>query len=282
MNLVTVRVIENVGAGFKPARTLLMCPPDYFEISYEINPWMSTKRQADKAKAREEWNAYHKLLTEKLKVQVELLKPVEGLPDMVFTANGGLVWDHNFIVSNFRYEVRRVEAAHFEEWFRHRGFNVTRLPPELYFEGEGDLLRCSDTWFAGYHIRSDILAHHKVADIIEQEILSLELTDDWFYHLDTCFCPLGNGRALYYPPAFDGYARTVLHNRVSQLIAVSYDEAARFACNAIVVGDSVVMNDGCPKVREQLESLGLTVFETPLSEFLKAGGSAKCLVLIIG
>ena len=261
---------------------LLMCSPSHYGIEYEINPWMSRSHQSSPQRAGEQWQSLLRLLQERLQVEIFTLEAQPGLPDMVFTANGGLVWDHNFIVSNFRYEVRRVEAAHFEEWFRHRGFNVTRLPSELYFEGEGDLLRCSDTWFAGYHIRSDILAHHKVAEIIDQEILSLELTDDWFYHLDTCFCPLGNGRALYYPPAFDGYARTVLHNRISQLIAVSYDEAARFACNAIVVGDSVVMNDGCPKVREQLESLGFTVFETPLSEFLKAGGSAKCLVLIIG
>ena len=142
-------------------------------------------------------------------------------------------------------------------------------------------MRCGDAWFAGYHIRSDILSHEKLADIIGQEVLSLELTNEWFYHLDTCFCPLGNGAALYYPPAFDEYARTVLENHISQLIPVSDDEAARFACNAIVVGDSIVLNVGCPKVRGQIESLGFTVFETPLSEFLKAGG-AKCLVLIIG
>jgi N-dimethylarginine dimethylaminohydrolase len=93
---------------------------------------------------------------------------------------------------------------------------------------------------------------------------------------------LGNGKALFYPPAFDEYARTVLENHISQLIPVSDDEAARFACNAIVAGDSIVLNEGCPKVRKPLESLGFTVFETPLSEFLKAGGGAKCLVLIIG
>ena len=261
---------------------LLVCPPAYYGIEYEINPWMSRSQPSDRGQAWAQWDGLRRLLQEQLAVDIQLIGSQPGLPDMVFTANAGLVWDHKFIVSNFRYEVRRGEAAHFEEWFRQRGFTITRLPAELYFEGEGDLLKCGDTWFAGYHIRSDIIAHHKVAEIIEQEVLSLELTSDWYYHLDTCFCPLGNRRALYYPAAFDSYARTVLEDRIPELIPVCGEEAARFACNAIVVGDSIVMNDGCPKVRERLESLGITVFETPLGEFLKSGGSAKCLVLMIG
>jgi N-dimethylarginine dimethylaminohydrolase len=261
---------------------LLMCAPTYYGIEYEINPWMSRSQQSNRGQACAQWEGLRRLLQERLAVDIDTIESQPGLPDMVFTANGGLVWNHKFIVSNFRYEVRQGEAAHFEEWFRHRGFTITRLPSELCFEGEGDLLKCGDTWFAGYHIRSDIIAHHKVAEIIEQEVLSLELTSDWYYHLDTCFCPLGNGRALYHPAAFDSYARKVLEDNISELIPVFDDEAARFACNAIVAGNSIVMNDGCPKLRERLEALGITVFETPLGEFLKAGGSAKCLVLIIG
>lgn len=200
---------------------------------------------------------------------------------MVFTANAGLVWKSKFISSNFRYEVRRGESEHFEAWFREQGFEIIHVPEKHHFEGEGDLFKCGDSWFAGYHIRSDIHAHQKVAEMIEQEILSLELTNDWFYHLDTCFCPLSESQALVYPPAFDPYARKVLEDNIPTLIPVSLEEASRFACNAIVAGNSVAMNDGCPKVRGQLESLGFEVFETPLSEFLKAGGSAKCLTLII-
>ena len=261
---------------------LLMCAPAYYGIEYEINPWMRRSQTSDRALAQTQWNSLEQLLRQQLAVEIELIEPQAGLPDMVFTANGGLARNQNFIVSNFRHEVRRGEAAHFEKWFHERGFAVTHLPAELNFEGEGDLLRCGDTWFAGYHIRSDIAAHHKVAAIIEEEILSLELTSDWFYHLDTCFCPLASGKALYYPPAFDRYALAVLQNHIPELIAVSDDDAKNFACNAIVTGNSLVMNDGCPKVRERLETLGFAVFETPLGEFLKAGGSAKCLTLIIG
>jgi N-dimethylarginine dimethylaminohydrolase len=260
---------------------LLMCPPDYYGIHYEINPWMSRSRRSSRRRAYQQWSELRRILEDRLSNSVNLVQPKPGLPDMVFTANAGIVWKHKFIASNFRHEVRRGEVPHFEAWFRDRGFEIVRVPPEYYFEGEGDVLRCGEHWFGGYHIRSDILAHHKVAEIIESEILSLELTNEWFYHLDTCFCPLGDGRALFYPAAFDSYARKVLENHIPSLIAVSAAEAARFACNAFVAERQVVMNDGCPKVRAQLESAGLKVHATPLDEFIKAGGSAKCMVLSI-
>ena len=261
---------------------LLMCAPSYYGIEYEINPWMSRSRQSDAQRAQEQWNRLRQILSEKLSAEIQLVDPKPGLPDMVFTANAGLVWEEKFIVSNFRHEVRQREAPYFAAWFQERGFEVVRLPPEYYFEGEGDLLRSGQHWFAGYHIRSDALAHQKVAEIIEQEILSLELTSDWFYHLDTCFCPLSEERAIFYPPAFDPYARKVLENRITALVPVNPEEAERFACNAIVSGNNIVINDGCPKIRAELEAAGFTVFETPLDEFIKAGGSAKCLVLAMG
>ncbi|MDP2606836.1 MAG: arginine deiminase-related protein [Deltaproteobacteria bacterium] len=261
---------------------LLMCSPEYYGIEYEINPWMSRSRQADARLAREQWNRLHRLLREELAAEVETIAPVQRLPDMVFTANAGLAWNGKFVASNFRHEVRRREAAHYESWFSQQGFDVLRLPEEYYFEGEGDLLKCGDSWFAGYHIRTDILSHQKVAEIIEQEILSLELTNDWFYHLDTCFCPLSFGQAMFYPPAFDSYALKVLENHIPELIPVSAQEAARFACNAVVLDNKIAISDGCPELRQRLESAGFTLFETPLGEFVKAGGSAKCLVLKIG
>ena len=262
---------------------LLMCPPLYYGIKYEINPesnfWMSRSRQSDPQTAQGQWRNLYRLLEDELDLDIATVEPRPGLPDMVFTANAGLVWKRKFITSYFRYEVRRGESPHFENWFQVRGYDIFQLPSENFFEGEGDLLTCGDLCFGGYHIRTDIVSHRKVAEMIEHEILSLELTNDWFYHLDTCFCPLGKGRALYYPPAFDAHALKVLENNMETLIPVAEEEARRFACNAIVVEKNVVMNDGCPQIRDQLISLGFSVFETPLSEFIKAGGGAKCLVL---
>jgi N-dimethylarginine dimethylaminohydrolase len=234
----------------------LMCPPSYYGIEYEINPWMSRSHQSNRQQAQTQWESLQQLIEKQLAVEVSLVEPQPGLPDMVFTANAGLVWKNKLILSNFRHEVRRGEPAHFAAWFRDQGFEILQLPEKYHFEGEGDLLKCGQVWFAGYHIRSDINAHQRVADTIEQEILSLELADQWFYHLDTCFCPLSKDQAFFYPPAFDPYALKVLENNIPQLVPVSSAEANRFACNAIVAGNTVAMNDGCPKVREQLESLG--------------------------
>jgi N-dimethylarginine dimethylaminohydrolase len=260
---------------------LLMCPPSHYGIEYEINPWMKRSRPSDHRRAARQWNNLRRMLAEKLPAEIHLIEPKSGLPDMVFTANAGLVWQNKFIVSNFRHEVRRGEAPHFEKWFRERGFESVHLPEQYYFEGEGDLLRSGELCFAGYHIRSDMIPHQKVAEVIEREVLSLELTSDWFYHLDTCFCPLSQEAALFYPQAFDVYARRVLENQIPVLIPVPREEAERFACNAVVAGKNIVMNTGCPVVRERLEELGFHIYETPLDEFLKAGGSAKCLTLII-
>lgn len=256
-----------------------MCPPTYYGIEYEINPWMSRSRQSDPQLARDQWQKLYRLLVGRPGLEIDLIEPRPGLPDMVFTANAGIVWGDKFIVSNFRHEVRQREAPYYASWFAARGYEVVRLPDESFFEGEGDLLLCGETFFAGYHIRTDIRSHQRVAEILACEILSLELTSEWFYHLDTCFCPLGGGAALFYPAAFDAYALRVLDSNIETLIAVTEEEAKRFACNAIAIGTDVIMNEGCPDSRKKLESMGYSVFEAPLGEFIKAGGSAKCLAL---
>jgi N-dimethylarginine dimethylaminohydrolase len=258
---------------------ILMCPPVYYGIEYEINPWMSRSRPSDPLLAQEQWRTLYELLQHRLGVDVLLMEARAGLPDMVFTANAGLVWENKFIVSNFRHQVRRGEAAHFEHWFAARNYEIVHLPDRNHFEGEGDLLMCGDRFFAGYPNRSSIRSHRKLAKIIQREVLPLRLINDWFYHLDTCFCPLGDNQAICYPAAFDADSLGVLEKSIHSLIAVSEEEARRFACNAIVAGKNVIINDGCPNIHERLESLGFSVFELSFAEFIKAGGSAKCLVL---
>jgi N-dimethylarginine dimethylaminohydrolase len=259
--------------------TVLMCPPHHYAIAYEINPWMSLSRPSHFLLACKQWRTLYHILKDRLTVNVCLIEPVPGLPDMVFTANAGFAWGDKFIVSNFRHKVRRQEATHFENWFCSRNYEILHLPKDRLFEGEGDLLTCGNFLFAGYPFRSSLVAHRRTAEILQREVFSLKLACDWFYHLDTCFCPLDNKTAIYYPAAFDRKALKLLEKYVDTLIAVSEEEARRFACNAIVVSDNVIMNDGCPKIRRQLESRGFFVFQIPLTEFVKAGGSAKCLVL---
>ena len=158
---------------------------------------------------------------------------------------------------------------------------MVRLPPGSYFEGAGDAQFCGETLFAGYRFRSDVRSHQWVGERLGVEVLPLELVDPRFYHLDTCFCPLAPDWALYYPGALDEYGRSVLRDRIPNLIEVAAEEAISFSCNAVVVGKTVVLNQGAPKLAETLEQAGYAVRPLEFSEFIKSGGSAKCLTLRI-
>lgn len=260
------------------APRILMCPPRFYGIEYEINPWMDRHVGSDHETSARQWNELHETLLD-LGVRVDLLDPVPGLPDLVFTANAGLVYEDLFLSSRFRYGVRQGESPLFEAWFTDHGFRVERLPDELYFEGAGDALFCGDALFAGYRFRSDARSHQWVGERLGVQVLPMELVDPRFYHLDTCFCPLAEGEALVYPGAFDDYGRSVLRDRIPTLIEVSADEAATFSCNAVVVGRTVVMNQGSPKLAKTLQEQGYEVRGVRLTEFIKAGGSAKCLTI---
>jgi N-dimethylarginine dimethylaminohydrolase len=255
-----------------------MCAPDYYGIEYEINPWMNRQVASDAVESHRQWRALHDTLDE-LGVAIERLEPVAGLPDLVFTANAGLVYEATFISSRFRHGVRQGETPHFERWARGHDFRVVALPEGLNFEGAGDALFCGETLFAGYRFRSDARSHQWVGETLGVEVLPLELVDPRFYHLDTCFCPLAPGAAIYYPGAFDDYGRSVLESRIAQLVPVSAEEAVTFSCNAVVVGRTVIMNEETPKLARALREAGYSVRPLRLTEFIKAGGSAKCLTL---
>jgi N-dimethylarginine dimethylaminohydrolase len=259
-------------------RRILMCPPDHYRIVYEINPWMDRRRPSHGESSRRQWEALVALL-ERLGAAIERIDPVPELPDMVFTANAGLICRDLFIPSRFRHEQRRGESRLFCDWFAQRGYRIRELEPTGDFEGAGDALFCGETLFAGYLHRSDIRTHQQLAKFVDFPVVSLELVDPRFYHLDTCFCPLERGAALFYPSAFDEYGRRVLERHIERLIAVCDADAERFACNAVVLGRDVVLNSGSASTARELARLGFTAHPTDLAEYLKAGGAAKCLTL---
>ena len=261
-----------------PQPRILMCPPDHYSIEYEINPWMNRSLGAVRELAFRQWKHLHDTLIG-LGVRVETMTPQPGLPDLVFTANAGLVFHNTFLSSRFRHEVRAKESPHFDAWFAANGFQVEHLPENTFHEGAGDALFCGDTLFAGYRTRSDASAHQWVGEKLGVRVLPLELVNPRFYHLDTCFCPLAPGVAFYFPAAFDGYGKRVLQTHVPTLVPVVEEEAFRFGCNAVAVGKTVVHNSRCPQMAASLARAGFRSIEVELDEFLKAGGSAKCLTL---
>ncbi len=260
----------------------LMCPPDLYTVDYVINPWMEGNiHKSSRETAIQQWHGLHKLLKES--AQIECITPQAGLPDMVFTANAGLVVGRRFVLSRFLHRERRGEEPFFKQWFAEQGFEVFELPADLPFEGAGDALwdRDGKRLWAAYGFRSELDSHPHLARWLECEVLSLRLIDPRFYHLDTCLCPLEGGYLLYYPPAFDARSNRLIEQRVpaEKRIAVNEADAARFACNAINLGRRIIFNEAGGDLKTRLEGLGFSVCETPLSEFIKAGGAAKCLTL---
>lgn len=261
--------------------TLLMCPPTHFRIAYEINPWMDLRRDVDRPLAQRQWEALYEALTLQAGARVRLVEPAPDQPDMVFTANAGLVVGRRFLPSNFRHAERAGEEARFCDWMAAADYTLAPLPEGGAFEGEGDALFCGDLLLAGYGFRTDLAAHRAVEQILGWPVLSLELVDPRFYHLDTCLLPLGPGATACYLPAFSAAARRALREKLPSLIAVEEAEALRLGCNAVVLGRSVVLPAGCPRLSAALAERGYRPIPVYLSEFLKAGGSAKCLVLYL-
>ncbi|AFY80478.1 TIGR00300 family protein [Oscillatoria acuminata] len=261
---------------------ILMCPPNHYDVDYVINPWMEGNiHKSSRDRATEQWHKLFHIIKEH--ALVELVDPQPGWPDMVFTANAGLVLGKKVVLSRFFHKERQGEEPYFKQWFEAQGYTVYELPKDLPFEGAGDaLLDREGRWlWAGYGFRSELDSHSYIAKWLDIQVISLQLADERFYHLDTCFCPLNRGYLLYYPPAFDFYSNRIIEMRVppEKRIAIGEADAVNFACNAVNVDDKVIMNKVSDDLKQRLKAVGFEVFETTLSEFLKAGGAAKCLTL---
>ena len=263
-------------------KRFLMCEPAFFEVCYVINPWMEGNMgKVNRELAKKQWKNLHDIVTSL--ASVSLIEPVAGLPDMVFTANAGLVWKKEFIVSSFRHAERQPEAKFFEKFFFSHGYGVRRLHGKTIFEGAGDALFDAQgrLWF-GSGIRSESHALDGIIDAFHVEAHALELIDPRWYHLDTAFCPLPEGMAIAYANAFSRKSvGTLNHAFAENIIWVSEADARNFVCNAISIDRSIIMHRASAELKFALAQRGFDVIEADVSEFLKAGGACKCLTLEI-
>ena len=266
------------------SETLVMCTPEGFSVNYEINPWMEHQiGNVSRALAIAQWRG----LFDKLSAlaDISLMPGNPDWPDLVFTANAGLplTREKKFILSNFRHPQRQGEKAIDRAWFEAAGWTCIELPDFVIFEGAGDALfdYAQRLWVGGGPRSVETTPMH-LARYIATPIHRLELVDPRFYHLDTCFCPLPAGYALYLPHAFDAASRDLLARSFGEkLIPLTPEEGTQFCANAVCIGRDIVMNRGTPRLKTLLRGLGFSVLETPLTEFIKSGGSAKCLTLAL-
>jgi N-dimethylarginine dimethylaminohydrolase len=263
---------------------ILVCPPKYFGVDYVINPWMEGQiGRIDRALAHAQW---HDLIDSfAAHATVEEVEPRDGSPDMCFTANAGLSAHGRVIPARFRNSERAGEEAPFIDWFAHAGFEVVPLPGEDPFEGEGDALfqPGEALIWAGYGVRTALEMHSVLGQAFGAEVVSLRLVDPRFYHLDTCFAPLPDGRLLYYPAAFDERSQRAIERRIpaSHRMSVNDSDATGFACNVMRLGERLFLNQASRSLRSALAEWNFETILCPVGEFLKAGGGVKCLSMIL-
>ena len=258
-----------------------MCPPEHFGVLYEINPWMHAEVAVDPERARQQWENLARTLRD-AGATVETLQPQPGLPDLVFTANAGVIHRSCFVPSRFRHPQRQGETPHYVDWFSAHGYQVVPLPDGLAHEGAGDALPFGHAFISGSRFRSDAAAHVALSERLGVPVHPIELTDPRYYHLDITFCPLDARHALTVPSAWDAYGRKVVAAAVPEPFELDADEAAAFCANAVVVNcETVVMAHCPPRVGRQLEAWGFDPVEVDVSEFLKAGGGCRCLTLAL-
>lgn len=259
-------------------RHYLMCPPTHFEVAYAINPWMGGQVDPDLAATQWETLVSTMLLAG---ADVSFIDPVAGLPDMVFTANAGIIDERTFISSSMQHPQRRPETGHFTHWAGTHGYTVEPMPPGATFEGLGDCLPLGQSLVSGYGARSTRPAHTHLSRLTGRPVIGVQLSDPRWYHVDLTLCPLDDRRAIVYPDAYDRDGASRVMQAITEPLILDQAEAATFAANSVVMGQTVIM-PACPsRVGRQLQAWGFDVVVVDVSEFLKAGGAVRCLTLAL-
>lgn len=270
-------------------KDIFMCEVSNFNVNYIINPWMNDNVGTVVSNlAHKQWNDLVNLIKSYSKVNI-LSSSIESLPDLVFTANSGICLNKNFITSCFSNIERKPESNIYANYFKKLGFTVDNyfVDNNISFEGAGDALysKKHNTYVVSYGFRTQYEAYPYLRKFFEKASISsvqVKLVNPKFYHLDTCFCPLDNGFILYYPEAFSIESQEQLVSLFgNDLIAISKADADYFACNGVSLNNKLIVNDCSDILSVKLKYLDVDVLKTPMSEFLKSGGSCKCLTIDI-
>lgn len=260
----------------KNIKQVIMCRPAYFNVTYEINPWMKDQiNQVDQFEAFKQWSTLYNDLV--LHTDVHLVSPANGLPDMVFTANAGFIQGKWAVLSKFAKPERQPEELLFHDFFEREGYFI--FQPSVPYEGQGDhLVDSQDRHWVGTGFRTSTAAPAELQTILGIDINILKLVDPRWYHLDTAFAPLPGGELLWYPEAFDKTSQKLIRKSFFKTIEVSEDDALNFACNAFTLNRRVYLPKNVA-VSDALRKLHYDPVEINMSEFMKAGGACKCLTL---
>jgi N-dimethylarginine dimethylaminohydrolase len=253
-----------------------MTAPTFFAVEYAINPWMDVATPVHSHTATAQWDKLRRTYLG-LGHTVDLVPPVAGLPDMVYAANGGLIANGTAVVARFKYSQRTAESTAYAGWMAARGH--TPVQTRHINEGQGDMLVVGEMVLAGYGFRTDRRSHAEIAELLRMPVISLELVDPRFYHLDTVLAVLDDTTIAYYPPAFSEAARGQLRALFPDAIVAGTTDAYVLGLNAVSDGLHVVHPAAATGFAAQLREAGFQPVGVELSELLKGGGSVKCCTL---
>lgn len=263
-------------------RHYLMCAPTHFAVTYAINPWMDPANPVDVERAHLQWEVLRNTYLS-LGHRVDLIEPMPGQPDMVFAANGGLVVGGRAYGAKFRFPERAAEGVAYASWLAQSGVSV--VEPTHINEGEGDFLALGSMILAGAGFRTSLAAHIEAGEAVDRPVVSLELVDPRFYHLDVAIAVLddGNGDSpaeiAYYPGAFGKHSQRTLRDLFPSAVICAETDARVLGLNAVSDGHHVVLPSAATGLAMALRERGYAPVPVDLSEYLKSGGSVKCCTM---
>ncbi len=271
---------------------VLVVNPSRFEVKYVINPHMKGHiGDIDKEAAFKEWLAL-KEAYENLGFFVHEIEGAEGYPDMVFCANQSLPnitaeGTKQVVMSVMHASQRKGEVAHVQKVYEESSYDIVHLDESKFkdFEGMGDAIwhyKKRLIW-GGYGYRSSLDVYSHISEMFKTPVIALELTDDRFYHLDTCFCVLNEETVMIYSKAFTEEGLKLIREVFLNVIDTNDFEAAElFACNATCPdGKNVLIQEGCIEANKAMEEAGFVVHEFSTNEYLKSGGSVFCMKMML-
>ncbi|HEU4807902.1 MAG TPA: arginine deiminase-related protein [Homoserinimonas sp.] len=253
-----------------------MCRPEYFTVNYRINPWMHPEQPTDTSLAVSQWEVLYQTYLD-LGYDVHLIDPIHGLPDMVYAANGGFIIDNKAYGASFTHPQRQAEGPAYMDWFRANGFTVHE--PKFVNEGEGDFLLVGDVILGGTGFRSSMESHRELAELSGLEVVSLELSNPSFYHVDTAIAKLDDTNIAYLESAFSEASLAELRRRFPDAIIATEEDAAVLGLNSYSDGYNVVISSYAKDFERQLRERGYNPIGVDLSELLLGGGGVKCCTL---
>nr|WP_054056075.1 dimethylargininase [Alloactinosynnema sp. L-07] len=257
-----------------------MCEPRYFTVEYVINPWMNPDEPVSTDLAVAQWTAL-KETYETLGHTVETIEPAAGLPDMVFSANSGTVVDGRVLGSRFRAPQRAAEADHFRRWFLDNGYRDVVMP-QCINEAEGDFTWTGSVLLAGTGFRTDPGAHAEAQEVLGVPVVSLQLVDPRYYHLDVALFVLSEARdgrpaeVAYYPEAFSAGTQRVLSRMFPNAVIATEEDAVCLGLNAVSDGRNVVLPVEATRLAAEVAQRGYNPVMVDISELRKSGGGPKC------